>query len=89
MVIDQAQQKMELQKDVLEFMMRKEVSDRINSDYFEVQTQFNPLMRLKLYSWMNELAFRLHMKRQTFHLSINFADRFLEKIGMAITIDKL
>jgi len=38
MVIDQAQQKMELQKDVLEFMMRKEVSDRINSDYFEVQT---------------------------------------------------
>ena len=46
-------------------------------------------MRLKLYSWMNELAFRLHMKRQTFHLSINFADRFLEKIGMPITVDKL
>ena len=38
---------------------------------------------------MNELAFRLHMKRQTFHLSINFADRFLEKIGMPITVDKL
>jgi len=33
--------------------MSKEHNERLKFDYFSVQQNFDPIMRLKLYTWLN------------------------------------
>jgi hypothetical protein len=47
------------------------------------------MMRLKLYSWLNQLSHEWGMKRQTLHLAYNFADRFFEKSPYVIGTEDL
>ena len=86
---EQDAQKKELHAEVLGFIMGKEHNERLKFDYFSVQKNFDPIMRLKLYTWLNQLCHEWGMKRQTLHLAYNFADRFFEKSPYVINTDDL
>ena len=86
---DQEAQKKELHAEVLGYIMSKEHNERLKFDYFSTQLNFDPIMRLKLYTWLNQLCYEWRMKRQTLHLTYNFADRFFEKCPYVIGVDDL
>ena len=44
-----------------------------------MQPHITPHMRTILYDWMMEVCSELTLKRETFHLSLNYADRYLSR----------
>lgn len=49
------------------------------NNYFQLNTEINPVMRLILIDWLAEITYNYHLRPQTFYLSIILVDKFLEK----------
>jgi cyclin E len=61
-------------------LLNKELEYMPNPYYLQtMQPQITPSMRLILYDWMMEVCSELTLKRETFHLSVNFCDRYMSR----------
>jgi hypothetical protein len=63
--------------DAVVSLRQTEAATMAASNYLEYQPAFNAAMRLVLYDWMMEVCAEFGLKRESFHLAINYTDRFL------------
>ena len=64
----------------MQALLHKELSYMPNPYYLQtMQPYLSPHMRLVLYDWMMEVCSELTLKRETFHLSVNYVDRYLSR----------
>ena len=65
----------------LNFLISQELLYQPDPFYFQKnQNNINPLMRTILLDWMMEVCSEFTLKRETFHLSVNYVDRYLSKV---------
>lgn len=65
----------------LNFLISQENNYRPDAFYFQkTQNNINSLMRTILMDWMMEVCSEFTLKRETFHLSISYVDRYLSKV---------
>lgn len=67
----------EYDQETLEILIRKEYEYSPNASYFKNQKNINPHMRAILLDWMMEVSNEFSLKRETFHMAVNFVDRIL------------
>ena len=61
-------------------LLNKELEYMPNPYYLQtMQPQITISMRMVLYDWMMEVCSELTLKRETFHLAVNFCDRYLSR----------
>ena len=67
--------------DTLKYLMQREEPYRPDAHYFLTkQREINWTMRAILIDWMMEVAMEFHLKRETFHLTLNYLDRYLSLV---------
>ena len=63
-------------------LLNKELEYMPNPYYLQtMQANISPQMRSILYDWMMEVCSELTLKRETFHLAVNYADRYLSRFA--------
>jgi cyclin E len=68
----------EYNQETLEYLIRKEYEYSPNGSYFQnLQKNITPYMRAILLDWMMEVCNEFTLKRETFHLAVNYVDRIL------------
>lgn len=64
----------------MENLLSKELGYMANPYYMQtMQPHITSQMRMILYDWMMEVCSELTLKRETFHLAVNYVDRFLSR----------
>ena len=58
-------------------LLRTEEEYETNFDYFPVQREISPLMRMILFDWMMEVCMEFMLKRETYMQAIMYVDRYL------------
>jgi hypothetical protein len=69
--------------EIMEYLRRREVADRVPSDYMETQVELVPAFRGILVDWLAELYIRTRILSETFFLTVNIVDRFLATRAVA------
>jgi len=65
----------------LNFLINQENLYQPDPFYFQKsQHHINPFMRTVLFDWMMEVCSEFTLKRETYHLAINYVDRYLSKV---------
>ena len=68
----------EFTQQTLEHLIKKEYEYSPNCNYFKnLQKVITPYMRAILIDWMMEVCNEFTLKRETFHLAVNYVDRIL------------
>lgn len=63
------------------FFLKRELDYMADANYFDkYQKHLSWSMRTILLDWMMEVSAEFSMKRETFHYSCNFTDRYLSKV---------
>ena len=62
-------------------LRRHELEYRALPDAFVRQPNLQPYMRMLLLEWMMEVCQEYRLKRETFHLAVNFTDRFVSLVS--------
>lgn len=62
-------------------LRRHEMEYRALPDAFVRQPNLQPYMRMLLLEWMMEVCQEYRLKRETFHLAVNFTDRFVSLVS--------
>lgn len=62
--------------DMAAYMLAKE-TNYMPENYLEGTTSLDPLLRSSVFAWMQEVTEKYGLKRETWHMSVNFMDRFL------------
>lgn len=71
----------EFTQETLEHLIQTEYEYSSNCNYFKtIQKTITPYMRAILMDWMMEVCNEFTLKRETFHLSVNYVDRVLSLI---------
>lgn len=67
-----------MEDDMLKYLIQRDQAYSADPYYFEkFQPELNWTMRLILLDWMMEVCSEFKLKRETFHYSVNYVDRYL------------
>lgn len=70
-------------KDVYESLFRSEAKVMVDAGYMARQKELSMKMRAILVDWLVDVHQRFDLRRETLHLAVNVADRFLEKVSVS------
>ena len=64
-------------------MISRESCYSVNPSYLEAnQPHLHPYMRAIVLDWMMEVCNEFGLRRETFHMSVNFVDRHLSRVSL-------
>lgn len=70
-----------IDSDTITYLVSREIDYSPDSHYFDKkQTQVTWIMRAILFDWMMEVCMEFTLKRETFHYSLNYVDRYLSSV---------
>ena len=75
----------EYQDEIFDYLLSLENYPKINPDYMFLQKDLNEKMRQILIDWLAEVHLKFKLLPETFFLTINFIDRFLNKVQIPRT----
>ncbi|GAM24499.1 hypothetical protein SAMD00019534_076740 [Acytostelium subglobosum LB1] len=70
--------------DIFAYYRQKEIIDKVSPTYLKDQYHINEKMRAILVDWMMAVHVRFKMLSETFFLSVNIVDRYLELVQIPI-----
>jgi len=70
----------EYYQNINEFLIKKDVDNKISKDYMQNQNDINAKMRVILVDWMVEVHLKFELLPQTFFSCIQLLDRYLETV---------
>jgi len=70
-------------QEIVAYLRRREIVDRVSSNYMDVQMELVPSFRAILVEWLAEISLRCRMLSETFLLAVNIVDRFLSVRAVA------
>ena len=73
---------------VMQWMSKREQNYQPKAHYLSWQPQMSANMRAVLLDWMAEVCEEYRVHRETYHISVNYVDRFLTKFH-SLPRDKL
>jgi Cyclin, N-terminal domain len=70
-----------IDSDTITYLVSREIDYSPDSHYFDKkQNQVTWIMRAILFDWMMEVCMEFTLKRETFHYSVNYVDRYLSSV---------